>query len=93
MDKGIYTGKILLAKEYETKHLKGLSDQAERIELIMNYYFDPIIRAKVMCEAVVSRVCGNKLSLDDYKENDSSAPPFYFMHQRLRRYVVKKYLC
>ena len=93
MDKGIDTGKILLAREFEPQIMKCLSLGEKSIERLLNFYLDPIMRALVMSETVVSRVRGHGLELTSGIENDSSVPAYYFMHRRHREYVVKKYLC
>ena len=89
MNEGIDLGEIILRKEYPTSLFPEISESAETIEKLLNFYLDPLIRAKTLIEVLMRDLNYNSL---DVSQQDSSEGETYFRMQTPMRLEVAKSL-
>jgi hypothetical protein len=86
MNKGIDMGEIISRNEYELSIFPKISAAAEMIEKLLNFYVDPLIRAKTLIDVLLNN--SDYSNLECQKQDSADGESYYFMHDLMRKRIA-----
>jgi len=87
MNNGIDLGQIIIRREYPVTLFPEINESVDIIEKLLNFYIDPLIRAKTLIDVLLHSSSFDTLSVNE--QNSSEGESYYFMQDLMRKQVAK----